>query len=327
MSSATIRAIIWLAVAFVLVIALLLTLDSNALGLNLNFGFSTYSYADSEEYTPASTGHVTLGDPIDKVAIHWVSGDIHVRFYDGETISISETAGRALEDHEKLYYRVKGGKLTIQYCEARRGLQFTNMPSKSLEVLLPASVFYDALDIENISSSLTVEGTASIRSLDIENVSGSITLSGLTASALDLQTVNGGLNASGTYNIIDVESVSGSLAFRLYALPAGVDVETVSGSVDLALPENTGFSAKLDSVSGSLKSNFADATKRQLTYLSAKPLFSFETVSGSVQINRDTSLSSQAQKPEKESKATKAPEASPSPSPSSNSVPSAGRSF
>lgn len=62
--------------------------------------------------------------------------------------------------------------------------------------------------------------------------------------------------------------------------------DTVSGGVTLTLPENGGFSAALDSVSGDLTvDGFAGSLHRdEFVYGQGGPAYEFDSVSGDVRI-------------------------------------------
>ena len=69
-------------------------------------------------------------------------------------------------------------------------------------------------------------------------------------------------------------------------LPRDISCDTVSGGVTLTLPENGGFSATLDSVSGDLTvDGFAGSLHRdEFVYGQGGPAYEFDSVSGDVHI-------------------------------------------
>ena len=69
-------------------------------------------------------------------------------------------------------------------------------------------------------------------------------------------------------------------------LPQDISCDTVSGGVMLTLPENGGFSATLDSVSGDLTvDGFAGSLHRdEFVYGQGGPAYEFDSVSGDVHI-------------------------------------------
>lgn len=290
-------------------------------------GFSTsYSYKDSETY---SVGDVTLpGDGLDTLSIHWLAGDVSVHYHDKNEIIITESAKRELEEHQQLRYRLKGGRLDIQYCESRRVTQlFNNMPSKTLHVYLPTGTTLSLLDLELVSSGASINaGGRTIREVDLETVSGSARFFGIDTRTMDVETVSGSVEINGTADTLNMESVSGSITMRLHGTPREIDVETVSGSIRLYLSKNTGFTANLETVSGSIKTDFAtQPTKRTATNGDGKAQYQFETISGSVNLLYDAALDTPMEAPTETS--TK-PTPTPAPQPTnSDPIPSSKRDF
>lgn len=69
---------------------------------------------------------------------------------------------------------------------------------------------------------------------------------------LSADTTSGSLTLDGAFETIDFDTTSGALHLTTSILPRDISCDTVSGGVTLTLPENGGFSATLDSVSGDL---------------------------------------------------------------------------
>lgn len=344
------RVWVWTLVLFILIGVLMLGLNGFSFAsLNIT-GFGTaFRYDDSGEYTPGSASVSTQS--IRQIDIHWVAGEVRFIAYDGDTIQFSETAGRALDTDEQLHYRVKNDKLTLQYRASGRLAQlFSNTPAKTLEVLVPASMALDALKIENVSSIIAIEGGGmAIPSVDIETVSGSVSLAGLTGRSLDVESVSGAVKVAGDFDAVDLENVSGSITvaaqgntlelsstsgsmdvqgafqeisaeivsgnqtYRLTRTPTAMRAESVSGGITLYLTKAYGFNASLDSLSGSLRSDFAmQSDKHHASFGDGKASLRFETVSGGVSLLYDASLEAAA---------------TPTPSPKPSATPDPGNSF
>ena len=104
---------------------------------------------------------------------------------------------------------------------------------------------------------------------------------------LEVDTVSSKINISGNINHIELDSVSSDVDLMMYEAPETIHCDTVSGMVRLILPENEGFSAVLDSVSGNISSNFeVTYTKKQIVYKNARFIYKFNSVSGDVSVNK-----------------------------------------
>lgn len=322
------RICLWSAIAVALVAVLVSGLQDRLSFQNINLGYSTtFSYAESETYT---AGDATLPESasVQEIAVRWVAGSVDIRMYDGDTIRFSETASRALSDHEIMRYRYKDGTLTLQFCKSAGGLSlFTNMPEKSLELWIPARLALRKLSVDAVSSDVTLRGQgAYIRGLSLESVSGGLTTEAVVADELDLDTVSGSIRMDGAFGKIDAESVSGSLFFALPATPNVLDAESISGSIHVVVSGQDGFTADFDTVSGSLQCAFADSLqKKKAVYSDGAAAFRFETVSGSVTIERNEHLAVPAPKPS--AAAPHTPVNAPAPGATKDPVQSGGRNF
>ena len=69
----------------------------------------------------------------------------------------------------------------------------------------------------------------------------------------------------------------------------GGDCESISGSVKIAIPENTGFSLDYESISGSISNEFTGSTMKKSgenVYKNGSVEFDVETVSGKITITK-----------------------------------------
>ncbi|MDL2319221.1 hypothetical protein LJC74_09160, partial [Eubacteriales bacterium OttesenSCG-928-A19] len=124
---------------------------------------------------------------------------------------------------------------------------------------------------------------------------------------------------------ISSETVSGSQTYWLAPPLKELDVEAVSGSITVYLSKNTGFTAELDTLSGSISSDFAEMNgRRQARYGDGSAALRFESVSGSVSIMHDAALDA-TPKPAKES--TPAPTATTAPTTKGEPIPSSHRKY
>lgn len=231
-NSAIVRIVIWSLVA-VIMCGLLMW------GLRGNFGFGLRL----PWIHVGSTGEYTSGEAsfeageIDEVEVEWVSGRVTVQ--EGTKVSFSEESGRSLDEDEQLSYRVDGRKLVIQ--EYRRSFWFGSSPSKDLTLELPKEL--RGLKLSVVSADVTMSGDFTIDNLDLEGVSGRWNVSEVSCGEISL------------------ESVSGEMELTIGDMPREIDVDTVSGDVVLYLPENGGFTAEVDGVSGDLSTEFAVTTR------------------------------------------------------------------
>lgn len=316
------RVLVWTGVMVFLIAILMMGVQGFSFADIGSLGFSSYTYDHSDEYSAGASS--VDGDRIRELDIDWVSGRVDIEVYAGSTIQFSETASQSLDDSQVLYYLVKGDKLSIKFTRSGRGLSLRSIPEKQLTVRIPASIALKRLDIENVSSAVALSGGGiHVQQLDVENVSGEVVIENISAKELTLETVNGAVSIDGTFDTIDAEGVNGSHTYRLGYPIRALDVETVNGKITLLLPERQGFVAQLESVSGSIQSDYADVSGRRVaSYGDGSAKLDLETVNGGVEIRHDASLDviKQAQ--------PAAAAAAPTPQPTgSESIPSSERKY
>lgn len=171
----------------------------------------------------------------------------------------------------------------------------------------------DTLRIDNVSGHITIEGEStncsdigaisidsvsgtiainSIISSDffVDTVSGDVTASNITSRLFKIGSVSGVVKADGSFEKVDVETVSGKVDINSITMIRNLEAESVSADINIAIPENDGFSVRVDTVSGKLTSDF-DIPKQGTHYRYKNgdqydPSFEIETISGDVTINR-----------------------------------------
>lgn len=181
---------------------------------------------------PYHTEYTVPADGITELDLSWISGDVTVQPWNGESILLEEDSEVELSEDYRLVCTVEDGTLDVRF-DAKPGRNVTWR--KILTVWLPEAL------------------AESLAQLDVESVSAEVTVLDLTAAELDIETVSGGVYTRGGFGEMDFSSVSGDMTletnetFRL-------DAETTSGSVCLRLPEDMGLSLDFDSVSGEIRS-------------------------------------------------------------------------
>jgi hypothetical protein len=127
--------------------------------------------------------------------------------------------------------------------------------------------------------------------LNLESVSGYITVSSSDTESLNLNTVSGSISISGEADKFEMTSTSGSISINLSAMfTSNASIQTVSGSIDVFLPENDGFIHSFDTVSGSVKNNFTGTQTSggsgTSTYKTALVSLTTKSPSGSVKVSK-----------------------------------------
>jgi len=321
-----IRIIVGLVIAVLLTAILVVLLTGNNIFARLGWNGGWISrFVDRATYTSsgvnADTGETVVSDQasvsadaIDQIKIDWVAGNVELRVGSGSEIVFYETSYRTLTDRQKMRYSVSSsGTLQIRFCEDLDNIfdwfnVDSNMPSKTLTIEVPASLIgsLSKLEIDTVSAGIDVSGVygtqtdletvsggidcadIAVDKLDLSSTSGSIACENTRARKLDLDNVSGSIRAEGEFEEIDSESVSGSTRLSCATAPSKIDVDGVSGSITVSLPDSAEFTAKLDSVSGSISCDFAGTLGQDMVVVGdGSANYRFNTVSGSLHIEKD----------------------------------------
>lgn len=189
-----------------------------------------YSYDNESLYT-AGSGEVSANG-ITELSVDWISHNITIEYYDGDTISFSEP--KQSDPDYALRYRVDGNELKIKFCKS--GFKASNPKNKELTVRLPQGLILNELEIDCVSADSNIKG--------------------ISANSFDVDTVSGNINAEGKFNDIDIDGVSADSKIITHAALREFDSDTVSGDCTVFVPADIGgFTINCDTVSGEVYTN------------------------------------------------------------------------
>ena len=233
-----------------------------------------------------------------------LSGEVTVAYHDGKDVLLSESANRTMKEEEQLHWWLDDGTLYVKY--AASGLSEMKRLDKHLTVLLPEGMQLSEAKINVVSAGVeardlcadtirlnTVSGDVALganeaEQIIIDAVSGNVQAEGVSAGTIRLSTVSGdaviGVEAA---DQITIDSVSGDV--RVNARKANaIKADSTSGKVHICLPEGAGFTAKVDTVSGSVKGNMPMQREGKNTYTSGDGgcKITVDTISGNVQLDK-----------------------------------------
>ena len=189
------------------------------------------------------------------LSVSWAAGSV-VDDGAGDVIELVETAPTGLTKAQQMRWSVSGGTLKVDYgswwsCFA--------LGQKRLEVRIPERYAQSlgAVTVDGASGYYRVAGIG-CDTLRLKLASGEIDADGLAAAALDVDVASGQVRAEGTFSErVSAKTASGQLDVVCQgAAPKQVSADLASGQVSVALPADTGFTAKVSKTSGSFSSAF-----------------------------------------------------------------------
>ena len=313
-TSIIIRIICWAVLALCLFGLLLWVLAGNgprALPFSFNFfdrsGQISFGALEGEvgAYSPSNAYSVDAHG-IEQIKISWVDGDVTLTPYDGQTISFKETARAEIPEKYALRYALSGSALTIHYSQGVQILPAWHS-AKSLEVLVPRAlaaelgevavdavsagvrltgIKCDRIDVDTTSGSIIIKEVEGEK-ITMSSTSGRLETEGCTVADIEADSVSGAIKLQGTFTEVETDNVSGSASITSDICPREVNMDNVSGSAALLIPENQGFTARYDTVSGGFRCDFpASISKSAVIYGDGSASFHITSVSGSIRIEQ-----------------------------------------
>lgn len=263
-TNAIIRIVIWSAVIVLLAFPLIAVLLG---GIPLNRMYTAETFAETAP-TEAVAAMSTLEsgekirlspEDVTDIEIEWVAGSIVIQPADVEYIQISESDVSDAKD--TMVYHLKNGKLSIDFCEdydldSFMGISIhTNTLTKDLCILVPWGWECATLEVDAASATLEVNDLT-IREVEIDTASGACWFDMCTVDQLDLDTASGDIQFVGNLNILDCDAASANVRAVLGNVPTRMDLDSMSGDLDVTLPVDAGFTAKIDAMSSEFTSDF-----------------------------------------------------------------------
>ncbi len=231
-------------------------------GKNIGSDKSVYRYSDGGKYS-VGNGEVQASK-VKALEVDWVAGDITITYGGGDGISFAESFKGSLSEDRLMRWYLDGSTLKVKF--QKSGIVFGKGESKDLVITVPKGTVLSEMDLNCVSSNLTVEVDA--LEYEVDSVSGNFELSSTAARK------------------IDTDTVSGDSRLHLGVCPDELDADSVSGSIYMWIPENSGFTAEISSVSGKVSCSIpVTTTGKKFVAGDGRAKLKLNSVSGNLNIN------------------------------------------
>ena len=222
-------------------------------------------------------------EEIDRLNIDWAAGKIVILPVEGSEIAVTE---ELLGEDDEMVLKLDGSTLYVEYSENAVSLNFGSINKKNLYITVPQDWVCKELDIDAASATVQAE-FLTVEKLESSTASGEHTFRDCKVEQLTLETVSGNLDYSGTLDKLDFGGVSAQADVVVTNFPKSIDVETVSGDVNLTLPKECGFTLEKDSVSGHFSSELETRKENgKYVYGDGQCKIDVEGVSASITIRK-----------------------------------------
>lgn len=254
----------------------------------LTVGIAAYNYFFRFDHDPAgvttSSGSVDA-DTVRNLSIEWAAGTITIRPADVDQIIFTET-----EDPEAdpMVWVTSGDTLKIVSSKEDNYFRTGSIPSKDLVIEVPRNWICGELEIETAAANVNVE-MLSLEKVDFDGASGTFDFLDCSVDAMEIDTVSGDIRFSGTLNTLDCDAASADCEIILHNHPSRIEMDTASGDLDLTLPEDCGFTATLEALSGHLTTDFEiTSIANGITSGNGSSRIDISAMSGDVYIRKST---------------------------------------
>ena len=228
---------------------------------------------------------------IRNIKIDWAVGNITV-YSDATATDITVTETSDVDCKYETVIKQSGQTLKIEYCKDSvqlPSLGITADVSKDLVIVVPADWNCSSLEIDTASADVSVDGIT-IGEFDFDGASGVCKITNCDVTELDLDTASGDVTFTGTLDILECDAASASCSITAWNIPSSIKMDAASGDLELILPEDAGFTCKMETMSGSFNSDFqVDSSSGNYVHGDGSCKINLNAMSGEVCIYKDVS--------------------------------------
>lgn len=220
--------------------------------------------AETEYISQFSSGEKDTFSPgeVQEIEIEWVAGDILIQPHDTDTIVIREDGN--FDAKYAMVYSCREGELKIKFCEEGVskyfGVNTRSDLTKDLTIYVPRDWNCDSLELDVASAKVEVNDMT-IQEVDFDGASGTCEFENCTVKELDIDTASGDIRFVGNLDMLDCDAASASVYAVLHNTPSRLDLDSMSGDLDLSLPADAGFTLSMNAMSSDFSSDFETSMK------------------------------------------------------------------
>lgn len=181
------------------------------------------SLGDTKDASLYTMGGASFAGPeVEELNIDWLNDSVTIEVYDGTEVVFSETSNQTLNDTTTMYYYLKEGTLNIKFGKPGTKMKGEQLPDKHLLVRVPRTLKLDNVEMNGLGQNFVMDGVR-CETLEMNNVSNQITLNECEIDDIEVNCVS-----------TDVEAIFSKM-------PNSIEMNNVSGSTVLYVPEDAGI--------------------------------------------------------------------------------------
>ena len=224
---------------------------------------------------------------IHNLEIDWVSESIII--HTGETDMLRFEESSVTDPRNQMIAKRSGDKLTLEFCDENAGkwnfgVNALSEIKKDLVITVPQSWICDTLEINTASARVEISDLM-VNDLDFDGASGLCIFNNCSIDRLDIDTASGDVQFIGILDSLDFDAASANFRGTFQNVPDTLDVDSMSGDLEITLPEKCGFTLHMDTLSGDFSSDFQTSiSSGRYIYGDGSCRISVNAMSGNVHI-------------------------------------------
>ena len=215
------------------------------------------SHSAAEEAPLLENEMQEISSQVCNLELEWVAGSITIQ-PDEHVHSIHVTEYTPSGSDYETVMQQSGQTLKIKFSKESvkfSGFSINANVSKDLIITVPADWSCNSIEIDAAATEVEIHNIR-MKELDFDGASGNLILDNCDIEELDIDTASGDVEFSGVLNELDFDAASARFDGEFHNIPQKLNLDAMSGNMTLVLPENSGFSLELDTMSGSFDSDF-----------------------------------------------------------------------
>lgn len=204
---------------------------------------------------PTGDTLVFEADQVKKLEIEWAAGDILIQPTDSNQITVSESRNSKKQD--PLVWKLNNGELSIEFTGED---DFFSLPdlkdhAKDLTLYVPRDWICMSLEVDAASATLEVNGLT-VTEVEFDGASGRCEFRDCNVERMDVDTASGDIRFFGSLQHLEVDAASANVQAVLTNIPSRIHMDSMSGDLDVTLPEDAGFTLTMEGLSTSFHTDF-----------------------------------------------------------------------
>lgn len=192
---------------------------------------------------------------IREIKIEWVAGEIQILPSEENVIRITESGDNTAHP---MVVKQKNEKLTIQYSKETNvgiGITINDVIQKDLTILVPKDLYLKELELD-VASAVVLVKDMNIQEVDFDGASGTCEFVSCNVNSLDIDTASGDVVFTGTLDELECDAASASFKGTLTNVPRRMEMDSMSGNLEVTLPADAGFTVTLEAMNSDFSSDF-----------------------------------------------------------------------